>query len=357
MIARTTAVYGLVAGTCLLLHNATIIAANGAGAPLLAGVLLSFAVVALSGYALHSRLTFREPMRLRGLLQYGLAMSANVPLAFATTWVWHTRVGMPMIWAAPLASACMVAVNFVLTRWAVAGRRGAIEPGKRDMDLNADGVAPPAVDERELQAILAAHLSLYRGKVPHYQALMLSSLRELWQGRHRRLLDVGGGTGAIAEAMARLFPVDEVQAIDVVDRFCPTLSVGTAHYDGRHIPFADGYFDAATLNNVVHHVPVAERAALLREIRRTVAGPVYIKDHERRGAIDHWRLTALDAIGNIPFGGMLWARYLTATEWQALADEAGYRIAARARPKRYRAGPYALIFPNRLEVAMRFDPA
>ena len=116
-------------------------------------------------------------------------------------------------------------------------------------------------------------------------------------------------------------------------------------------------FDAATLNNVVHHVPVAERAALLREIRRTVAGPVYIKDHERRGAIDHWRLTALDAIGNIPFGGMLWARYLTATEWQALADEAGYRIAARARPKRYRAGPYALIFPNRLEVAMRFDPA
>ena len=30
MIARTTAVYGLVAGTCLLLHNATIIAANGA---------------------------------------------------------------------------------------------------------------------------------------------------------------------------------------------------------------------------------------------------------------------------------------------------------------------------------------
>ena len=123
MIGRTTMVYGAVAGLCLLLHNATIILADRAGAPLLAAVLLSFVLVALTGYALHSRLTFRRPMRLRALLRYGLAMSANVPLAFVTTWVWHTPVGLPMIWAAPLASGCMVAVNFALSRWAITGRR------------------------------------------------------------------------------------------------------------------------------------------------------------------------------------------------------------------------------------------
>lgn len=213
-----------------------------------------------------------------------------------------------------------------------------------------------SVDARQLQAILSPHLAMYRNKVPYYQAHMLNSLREIWYGHHHRLLDVGGGTGVIAEAMARLLPVDQVQAIDLVDRFCPTLSVQTARYDGRHIPFADGYFDAATLNNVLHHVPVAARAELLREIRRAVAGPLYIKDHERRGIIDHWRLTALDAIGNIPFGGMLWARYLSRAEWQALAAAAGYRIAARAPAPSYRSGPYALVFPNRLEVTMRFDP-
>jgi 2-polyprenyl-3-methyl-5-hydroxy-6-metoxy-1,4-benzoquinol methylase len=212
------------------------------------------------------------------------------------------------------------------------------------------------IDARELQAILAAHLAMYRSKVPYYQAHMLTSLRAIWQGHHRRLLDVGGGTGVIAEAMARLFPVDEVQAIDLVDRFCPGLMVRTAQYDGQHIPFADGHFDAATLNNVLHHVPVAARADLLREIRRTVAGPLYIKDHEQKGSIDHWRLTALDTIGNIPFGGMLWARYLSRDEWQALADAAGYRIAARAQPQRYRGAPYTLAFPNRLEVTMRFEP-
>jgi len=217
-------------------------------------------------------------------------------------------------------------------------------------------MADSAIDPYALQAILAPHLAMYRTKLPTYQATMLGSLRSLWQARHARLLDVGGGTGVIAEAMAALFPVDEVQAIDLVDRFCPTLTVAAQQYDGRTIPFADGYFDAATLNNVLHHVPVAARAYLLREIRRTTAGPLYIKDHECRGLIDHWRLTALDAIGNIPFGGMLWARYLSRAEWEDLAAASGWRVSARAAAVRYRSGPYALIFPNRLEVTMRFDP-
>ena len=110
-----------------MLHNVTMIMADRAGVPLLAAVLLSFSLVALTGYALHSRLTFREPMRLRALLRYGLAMSANVPMAFLITWVWHVLLGTRMVWAAPLASACMVVLNFVLSRWAVLGR-AAIGP-------------------------------------------------------------------------------------------------------------------------------------------------------------------------------------------------------------------------------------
>ena len=217
-------------------------------------------------------------------------------------------------------------------------------------------VTSALIDPHALQEILSPHLAMYKTKLPTYQATMLTSLRGLWQGQHARLLDVGGGTGVIAEAMAQLFPVDEVQAIDLVDRFCPTLSVVTQAYDGQHIPFADGHFDAATLNNVLHHVPVAARGALLREIRRVVKGPLYIKDHESRGMLDDWRLTALDALGNIPFGGMLWAKYLKRAEWEELAVASGWRIGAVAPAAPYRTGPYALIFPNRLEVTMRFDP-
>lgn len=208
----------------------------------------------------------------------------------------------------------------------------------------------------ELQAILSAHLSFYRKKVPVYQATMLDTLREVWIGHPRRLLDIGGGTGVIAEAISKLFPVDEVKAIDVVDRFCPTLSVSTARFDGKTISFPDGHFDAATLNNVLHHVPVDARVDLLREIRRVVNGSLYVKDHESRGTADNFRLAAMDAIGNIPFGGMVWARYLTKKEWERLAADSGYRIAKRAKPVQYRQAFYAALLPNRLEVTMRFDP-
>lgn len=217
-------------------------------------------------------------------------------------------------------------------------------------------MAPSSIDPYVLQGILAAHLQLYRRKLPVYQSVMLNTLSEIWVEHHDSLLDVGGGTGVIAQAISELFPVYRVEAVDLVDRFCPALSVSTRQFDGRTLPYADATFDAATLNNVLHHVPLAERAPLLREIRRVVAGPLYIKDHERRGAPDHLRLTVLDAIGNIPFGGMVWARYLDNKEWEQLAHDSGYRIAVRATLANYRSGLQGVLFPNRLEVTMRFEP-
>ena len=133
------------------------------------------------------------------------------------------------------------------------------------------------IDPRGVQSILARHLPMYKVKIPKYQATMLEKLGEVWDGPHDRLLDVGGGTGVIAEAMAGLFPVKQVHAVDLVDRFCPGLTVQTTQYDGRTLPFEANSFDAATLNNVLHHVPISERADLLREIRRVVDGPLYIK--------------------------------------------------------------------------------
>lgn len=212
------------------------------------------------------------------------------------------------------------------------------------------------LDPLDLQAILSRHLPIYRTKVPFYQAHMLDSLRELWIGPHQHMLDVGGGTGVIAEAIATLFPVAQVQAVDLVDRFCKTLSIETAQYDGLALPFADRSFEAATLNNVLHHVPFNERPNLLREIRRVVAGPLYIKDHASLGRIDDLRLTMLDAIGNVPFGGMIKAQYLSPDQWLDLADVSGWRIARTASQRRYRTGLMAGLFPNRLEIAMRFDP-
>jgi SAM-dependent methyltransferase len=212
-----------------------------------------------------------------------------------------------------------------------------------------------AITVESVREVLAAHAPLYRRRKPVYQAVMLADLAEVWSGVHDRVLDIGGGTGVIAEAIKALLPAREVVAVDVVDRYFPTLSVETRVYDGCNLPFADGSFDAATLNNVLHHVPHDIRSRLMAEIARVVRGPIYIKDHVATSRFDSWRLAALDAIGNIPFGGQVHAQYLTMGEWQALAAGIGRHIGA-ARSGRYRGAAMAWLFPNKLEATFRLDP-
>ena len=129
MILRTGLDYGFVAATCLVLHNAIMIGTDwalrghaGALAVTAAGFAISFVVVSLAGYVLHSWLTFREALSLSRYGRYALAMSTNTPLAMGVTWGLRGPVGMPMDYAAPLASCLMVGANFLLSRWAI--RRG-----------------------------------------------------------------------------------------------------------------------------------------------------------------------------------------------------------------------------------------
>jgi SAM-dependent methyltransferase len=208
-----------------------------------------------------------------------------------------------------------------------------------------------------VQALIGHHIPLYRTKAPTYHTVLLQSLRSLWDPSHTRVLDVGGGTGIIAQAMKDLFGIAHVTSVDVHNRFLKTLDIETRVYDGVTLPFADGAFDCVTFSNVMHHVPVAVRTGLMRECARVVGrGPIYIKDHLAASQLDHARLFALDAMGNVPFGGMVKASYLTETEWVALAAGCSYRIEATAGGT-YRKGVFARAFPNRLETTMRLTRA
>ena len=211
-----------------------------------------------------------------------------------------------------------------------------------------------------VQALVARHIPLYRVHAPTYQTTLLQSLRAIWDPAHTRVLDVGGGTGIIAQAMKDLFRLASVTAVDVQDRFLKSLDIETLVYDGATLPFADGAFDCVTFSNVLHHVPPVVRPALMRECARVAGrGPIYIKDHLAGSALDHARLFVLDAMGNVPFGGMVKASYLTAGDWEGLAAGCGYRIDRQVGGS-YRAGLFERLFPNRLEVTLRLvrvDPA
>lgn len=87
------------------------------------------------------------------------------------------------------------------------------------------------------------------------------------------LLDVGCG---VANAHKQL--TERVGAIAGIDVSAASIAVARQRnpgiryevFDGTHLPFAERSFDAAFAINVFHHVPVAQRPALVADVRRVL---------------------------------------------------------------------------------------
>ncbi|MEB4677471.1 GtrA family protein [Enterobacteriaceae bacterium G50] len=116
---RTSFAYICVSGICFFGHNAIMILAESLCAALWLAILISFAIIASIGYILHSLFTFKQPLSFLAFGRYTVSMLLNIPLSFVTTWFWYTWLGLPMPAAAPLASICMIILNFLLSRWAI----------------------------------------------------------------------------------------------------------------------------------------------------------------------------------------------------------------------------------------------
>ncbi|PSJ41671.1 GtrA family protein [Allosphingosinicella deserti] len=111
--------YLTVSAVCWVIHNATMIAGDAAGLPLLASIAASFAIVVVVGYLLHSRYTFETSNGPGSFVRYVLAMLPNFPLSAALLWLLSKAIGLPMVVAAPLATMVMLAVNYFGSRWAI----------------------------------------------------------------------------------------------------------------------------------------------------------------------------------------------------------------------------------------------
>lgn len=195
---------------------------------------------------------------------------------------------------------------------------------------------------------------IYKIIFPIYQDALLKSLASLWSASPGSVLDVGTGNGLVAAFIKKYFPVNRVASIDVVDRLISDGDIDFSVYDGKKIPFPDSQFDSVVLVNVLHHVPVSDRKNLMAEIVRVcrVGGTVLIKDHVEKNVVDRLRLHMMDAIGNIPFSGMVWAQYLSLEDWRSLLCDVSESVDVLESVV-YRSWWYALLFPNRLEVTFR----
>lgn len=216
-------------------------------------------------------------------------------------------------------------------------------------------VATSLTDEAAITARLTSRDPWLRYRKPRYQLQMIRDLERLLPPGDCRVLDIGAGNGLIGETLASVFPGKRVTGVDIAANVLPELRIPMVRYDGGRLPFADRSFDCALLCNMLHHVPPSGRLPLLREaLRVTGDGPLIVKDHLASGLLDHLRLWALDVLGNAPRGAMIAARYLGNAEWEALLEALGC-VGALLPVGHYRAGAWALCFPNRLEICLRIS--
>jgi SAM-dependent methyltransferase len=156
------------------------------------------------------------------------------------------------------------------------------------------------------------------------RALALVSSLEPELGGVRSVLDIGTGTGNVAEVLRERGW--DVIAIDIED-LSFIESVAPLIYDGNRLPFEADAFDAALLSTVLHHAEDAGQ--LLREARR-VSGRVIVVEDVHRSRLHRAVCSLLDRLMTLEMvGGRL--AYRTDAEWRALFQRTGLQVAAVRR--------------------------
>lgn len=85
---------------------------------------VSFAIMVLVGYLLHSIWTFPGAQRgVMSFVRYTLTMALNLPLSIAGMFLLVDLAGLGVPIAAPAVTVMLAAFNFVGGRWALRGRR------------------------------------------------------------------------------------------------------------------------------------------------------------------------------------------------------------------------------------------
>ena len=172
-------------------------------------------------------------------------------------------------------------------------------------------------------------------------------------GRADSLLDIGAGDGIVGEAVGSRVGASRVEGVDVLVQ--PNAVIPVTAYDGEHLPFEDGAFDAVTLSDMLHHAEHPER--VLREALRVAKHVVAIKDHFRFGHVTGAVLLAMDVVGNAASGVFVRGRYLAPSGWSVLVREADGRIAGLTWPLRIHDAPWRFVTGDRLQFAARIERA
>ncbi len=193
------------------------------------------------------------------------------------------------------------------------------------------------------RALLSAHH--HRVHVPRVERVARALAAQI--GRAASLLDIGCGDGTVAADIASRVGAARVAGVDIKVR--PSVAIEVTPYDGLHLPFPDGAFEAVVVSDVLHHCQ--DPAAVLREALRVAGRVVAIKDHFRFGPVSERILLWMDVAGNAAPAVEVRGTYFGPREWTEMVAAAGGRFTGIEWPLQIHDYPFRLVTQDRLQFA------
>lgn len=171
-----------------------------------------------------------------------------------------------------------------------------------------------------------------------------SHISELMPKEVLSVLDVGAGTGEMAQAISSFRPELIFSGVDVYIR--PKTFIPVVKYDGDTLPFDDDSFDAVITVDVLHHCD--DPVAVLKECARVSKRFVIIKDHVSDSVYDEKILAFMDWVGNSAHGVVLPYNYLSTSDWASAFDKAGLKSMHNAKQLNLYPMPLDIVFGGSL---------
>jgi SAM-dependent methyltransferase len=199
------------------------------------------------------------------------------------------------------------------------------------------------------RAVLAAHHHTVR--LPRTERIARAVAAQI--GQARSLLDVGCGEGSVAVAIAERVGARRVAGVDI--KIQPGVPIEAVAYDGLHLPFPDGTFEAVVISDVLHHCQ--DPVAVLREALRVASRIVAIKDHFNFGPVSEKLLLWMDQIGNASHEIHVRGTYFGPRAWAEMVEAAGGRFTGLEWPLQIHDYPFRLVTQDRLQFAAGIERA
>jgi putative flippase GtrA len=112
----------MVGGLCAGVHNTIMIGGAALRLHYVLTSAVSYTVVVLLGFGLHTRFTFSEKPEWAAFARYAAGMALNFPIWLVLMFLLNDTARIPMLFASPIGTLLMLIWNYGVSRWAILRR-------------------------------------------------------------------------------------------------------------------------------------------------------------------------------------------------------------------------------------------